>query len=53
VPRPARNPRGFQSVLINGAPNLVPLKPVDTRYQFFESRHLLLQSIYPSSKGLW
>jgi hypothetical protein len=30
----ARNPRGFQSVLINGAPDLVPLKPVDTRYQF-------------------
>jgi hypothetical protein len=30
----ARNPRGFQSVLINGAPNLVALKPVDTRYQF-------------------
>jgi hypothetical protein len=30
----ARNPRGFQSVLVNGAPDLVPLKPVDTRYQF-------------------
>ena len=30
----ARNPRGFQSVLIDGAPHLVALKPVDTRYQF-------------------
>ena len=30
----ARNPRGFQSVLVNGAPDQVPLKPVDTRYQF-------------------
>ena len=30
----ARNPRGFQSVLINDARYLVPLKPVDTRYQF-------------------
>jgi outer membrane receptor protein involved in Fe transport len=30
----ARNPRGFQSVLINGVPNLVALKPADTRYQF-------------------
>jgi Carboxypeptidase regulatory-like domain/TonB dependent receptor-like, beta-barrel len=30
----ARNPRGFQTVSINGAPNVVPLKPVDRRYQF-------------------
>jgi Carboxypeptidase regulatory-like domain/TonB dependent receptor len=30
----ARNPRGFQSVSIDGVPALVPLKPVDTRYQF-------------------
>jgi Carboxypeptidase regulatory-like domain/TonB dependent receptor len=30
----ARNPRGFQHVSVNGAPGLVPLKPVDTRYQF-------------------
>ena len=30
----ARNPRGFQTVSINGAPHVVPLKPVDTRYQF-------------------
>jgi len=30
----ARNPRGFQNVLINGAPHLVALKPADTRYQF-------------------
>jgi hypothetical protein len=30
----ARNPRGFQTVFINGAPHVVPLKPVDTRYQF-------------------
>jgi hypothetical protein len=27
----ARNPRGFQNVVIDGAPALVPLKPVDTR----------------------
>jgi len=30
----ARNPRGFQGVSINGATNLVPLKPADARYQF-------------------
>ena len=30
----ARNPRGFQSVVISGAPHVVALKPVDTRYQF-------------------
>jgi hypothetical protein len=30
----ARNPRGFQSVFVNGAPDLAALKPVDTRYQF-------------------
>jgi hypothetical protein len=30
----ARNPRGFRNVLINGAPELVALKPVDARYQF-------------------
>ena len=30
----ARNPRGFQSVLINGARHEVALKPDDTRYQF-------------------
>jgi Carboxypeptidase regulatory-like domain len=30
----ARNPRGFQTVIIDGAPHVVPLKPVDTRYQF-------------------
>ena len=30
----ARNPRGFQNVLINDAPHLVALKPVDRRYQF-------------------
>jgi hypothetical protein len=30
----ARNPRGFQSASIDGVPVLVPLKPVDTRYQF-------------------
>ena len=30
----ARNPRGFQTVFINGARHVVPLKPVDTRYQF-------------------
>ena len=30
----ARNPRGFQTVSINGVPALVALKPVDTRYQF-------------------
>jgi hypothetical protein len=30
----ARNPPGFQSVLIDGAPHLVALKPVDKRYQF-------------------
>jgi hypothetical protein len=30
----ARNPRGFQSVVVDGAANLMPLKPVDTRYQF-------------------
>ena len=30
----ARNPRGFRTVLINGGRHEVPLKPVDTRYQF-------------------
>ena len=30
----ARNPRGFRSVIIDGAADFVPLKPVDTRYQF-------------------
>jgi hypothetical protein len=30
----ARNPRGFQSVSINGATAVVPLKPVDQRFQF-------------------
>ena len=30
----ARNPRGFQNLLINGAPTVVALKPVDRRYQF-------------------
>jgi hypothetical protein len=30
----ARNPRGFQSVVVDGAAGLAPLKPVDARYQF-------------------
>jgi outer membrane receptor protein involved in Fe transport len=30
----ARNPRGTNTVLIGGVPTLVPLKPVDVRYQF-------------------
>jgi Carboxypeptidase regulatory-like domain len=30
----ARNPRGFESVLIEGVPSLHALKPVDSRYQF-------------------
>ncbi len=30
----ARNPRGFQTVLINSVLNTVPLKPVDQRQQF-------------------
>jgi Carboxypeptidase regulatory-like domain len=30
----ARNPRGFQSVSSNGATAIVPLKPVDQRFQF-------------------
>jgi hypothetical protein len=30
----ARNPRGFQNVLINGVATLIPLKPVDIRHQF-------------------
>ena len=30
----ARNPRGFQTILVNGVNTVVPLKPVDKRYQF-------------------
>ena len=30
----ARNPRGFQTILVNGISTVVPLKPVDKRYQF-------------------
>ncbi len=30
----ARNPRGFQTVLVNNVPNIVALKPEDVRHQF-------------------
>src|SRR5215471_11957093 len=30
----ARNPRGFQTIVVNGMSTVLPLKPLDKRYQF-------------------